>query len=289
MDTELVTLASVTELLEITLAPILVIELVILWRRGMFRWNQRTKEMLTNVFSIVFLYAGALSTYLLWERLFASINVVLPYRIPVNWLTIVLAILIADFIYYWEHRLEHEKRGLWAMWHSVHHSSPVYDITTSLRLGFFDGMLTTVFYIPMILLGFEPIVVAAASAFVIGYQTWIHTELIQRMPRWFEAVFNTPSHHRAHHGADELYLDKNYGAVLIVWDRLFGTFQREEFRATYGLTKQIESSNPLDVQFYELRSLVSDLRQDSSWSVRWQRFWSRPGWQPKPSPIDTLV
>lgn len=119
-----------------------------------------------------------------------------------------------------------------------------------------------------------------ATGVVIAYQTWIHTEVITKTPRWFEAVFNTPSHHRAHHGADDPYLDVNYGGILIIWDRLFGTFQPELYRPTYGLTTQIESSNPIDVQFSQLRLLGRDLKADSSWTVRLRRLWNRPGWQP---------
>ncbi len=279
MDQPLTLLEMITESLELLLVPFLGIELFLLWRIKALKWSQRTKEMVTNVLAIVVTYTGVFLAYPLWERLFESMETVLPYSVPTNVVTIVAAIFIADFVYYWEHRLEHEKRGLWALWHSVHHSSPEYDVTTSMRLGFFDGLLTLFFHLPLILLGFEPIVAIAANAFVISYQTWIHTELIQKMPRWFEAIFNTPSHHRAHHGADEIYLDKNYGAVLIVWDRIFGTFQEERFRPTYGLTKQIESSHPLDVQLSELRDLLADLKADTSWGMRWRRIWNRPGWQ----------
>jgi hypothetical protein len=100
------------------------------------------------------------------------------------------------------------------------------------------------------------------------------------MPRWFEFVFNTPSHHRAHHGSEEQYLDANYGGILILWDRLFATFKAEEHRPVYGLTTQIESSNPIDVQFSEIRKLGRDLRGDRSWATRMQRLWQPPSWQP---------
>ena len=129
-------------------------------------------------------------------------------------------------------------------------------------------------------LGFSPTLVLVATGVVIGYQTWLHTELVTRMPTWFEAVFNTPAHHRAHHGADDHYLDVNYGGILIVWDRLFGTFRAETDRPNYGLTTQIDSSNPLDVQFSQLRRLWNDLRTDTSWRVRLRRLWMHPGWRP---------
>ncbi|MCL4129583.1 UNVERIFIED_CONTAM: hypothetical protein GTU68_054240, partial [Idotea baltica] len=193
----------------------------------------------------------------------------------------VLAVLVADLIYYLEHRFEHEHRLPWDLWHSVHHSSESYDQTTGLRLGLFDALLTTGFLLPMIMLGFPPGMTLVASAVVVGYQTWIHTEWIKKTPRWFEAIFNTASHHRAHHGADDHYLDVNYGGILIIWDRMFGTFQAETNRPTYGLTTQIESSNPLDIQFSQLRLLWADLKADHTWRDRLHRLWNKPGWQPQ--------
>lgn len=110
------------------------------------------------------------------------------------------------------------------------------------------------------------------------------------MPRWFEFVFNTPSHHRVHHGSEEKYLDSNHGGIFIVWDRLFGTFRAEEARPIYGLTTQIESSNPFDVQFSEIRRLWRDPRGDRRWGIRLQRLWQPPGWQPTtPTPSETLA
>jgi len=272
-------LATITEVLEIVIVPLLAIELWWLRRQGELRWNTRIKEMLTNVSSLLFLLPGAAIGLVCWSWLFHKIAAVVPWSIPANWGTALLAVLGADFIYYWEHRFEHEHRLPWDLWHSVHHSGHTYDQTTSLRLGFFDGLLTTGFSVPLVLAGFTPTFALAATAVVIGYQTWIHTETIRRLPRWFEYVFNTASHHRAHHGADEHYLDVNYGAVLILWDRMFGTFQVETNRPDYGLTTQIESSHPLDVQFSQLKLLWRDLRNDTSWSIRLTRLWKRPGWQ----------
>ena len=270
---------TTTELLEALLIPILLIEIVWLYRRGHLRWA-RIKEMLANASAFLFFVPGAILGFVAWFALFTTISNALPWSIPTTWATAILAIVLADLIYYLEHRFEHEHRLPWDLWHSVHHSSPVYDQTTSLRLGLFDGLLTTGFSLPLIVAGFSPTLVIAATGLVVGYQTWIHTETVKTMPRWFEAIFNTPSHHRAHHGADDHYLDVNYGAVLIIWDKLFGTFQAETTRPEYGLTTQIESANPLDVQFSQLKLLARDLRRDPDWRTHLRRLWRRPGWEP---------
>lgn len=267
------------DLLEILFVPILAIELVWLYRRRELGWP-RIKEMLANASSLlVVIPAGALGIAV-WFGLFTWISNLLPWAIPTTWLTAIAAVVIADLIYYGEHRFEHEHRLPWDLYHSVHHSSERYDQTTGLRLGLFDALLTLGYTLPMVLVGFSPTLVLLAMGVVVGYQTWIHTEVIGQTPRWFEAVFNTASHHRAHHGSDAHYLDVNYGGILIIWDKLFGTFQPETNRPTYGLTTQIESSNPIDVQFSQLRLLWRDLRNDRTWGDRLRRLWHRPGWEP---------
>ena len=282
------TLQTITDALELLLVPILAVELVWLRRRRDLTWP-RVKEMLANASSLVFLIAGAAIGFVVWIGLFEWIAAATPWSIPTNVGTGIVAVLLADFIYYWEHRFEHEHRLPWDLYHSVHHSSEQFDQTTSLRLGFFDGLLTFAYSVPLVVVGFSPTLVLAATALVVGYQTWIHTEVIRTLPRWFEAIFNTPSHHRGHHGADEHYLDVNYGGILIVWDRLFGTFQAETNRPEYGLTTQIESSNPLDVQFSQLRLLVRDLRTDPTWRTRLNRLWRAPGWEPRHDPRDATA
>jgi sterol desaturase/sphingolipid hydroxylase (fatty acid hydroxylase superfamily) len=275
---------TTAELFEALFIPILLIEFVWLHRRGHLRWG-RIKEMLGNLGAFLLFIPAAILGVVIWLPVFDGISGAIPWSIPTNIGTVVLAIVLADLIYYLEHRFEHEHRLPWDAWHSVHHSSPEFDQTTSLRLGIFDGLITTVFSLPLILAGFSPTLVLAATALVIGYQTWIHTETIKKMPRWFEAVFNTPSHHRAHHGADAHYLDVNYGGILILWDRLFGTFRAETNRPDYGLTTQIESTNPLDIQFSQLKLLTRDLRRDHHWGTRMRRLWNRPGWEPvEPTP-----
>jgi sterol desaturase/sphingolipid hydroxylase (fatty acid hydroxylase superfamily) len=282
------TLQLTADVLEVVIVPLLLIELLWLRRSGTLTWA-RVKEMLANISSLAFVVPAGIAGFVAGFALFEAISGVLPWSIPTNAGTAIVAVLIADLIYYLEHRFEHVHRLPWDMWHSVHHSSESYDQTTSLRLGFFDALLTMGFTLPMVLLGFSPNLTVLASGIVIGYQTWIHTEWIQKTPRWFEAIFNTASHHRAHHGADDHYLDVNYGGILIIWDRIFDTFQAEINRPTYGLTTQIESSNPIDVQFSQLRLLWKDLKADRSWRDRFRRLWNRPGWQPEPHQVCTRV
>lgn len=280
IDNIAATLESVAGSLENVIVPLLAIELVWLWRSG--RLNKaRFKEMAANASSILVLIPTSLIGLAIWYTVFEGIRRVLPYSLPVNWVTAIACVVVVDLIYYAEHRFEHTHRLPWDLYHSVHHSSPQFDQTTSLRLSGFDALLTMGFLTPAVLVGFHPLLVLASYGLVVGYQTWIHTEIIKRTPRLIEFVFNTPSHHRAHHGADANYLDTNYGGIFIIWDRMFGTFQAEEQRPNYGLTRQIESSNPIDVQFSEIRKLWADLRSDPDWRIRFRRMWNRPGWQPQ--------
>jgi len=161
---------------------------------------------------------------------------------PVAWWSWGLAILAADFTYYWMHRAEHEVRALWAV-HSTHHSSPEYNLTTSFRLSWLETLFEWIFFVPIVLIGFDVIQVLGSLLIVVVYQTWIHTERVDKLG-WLDGVFNTPSVHRVHHGSNPEYIDKNYGGILILWDRLFGTFEREVEPVVYGcltsaLTRQI--------------------------------------------------
>jgi sterol desaturase/sphingolipid hydroxylase (fatty acid hydroxylase superfamily) len=281
MATVEVTIEQLTAVLENVLFPLLAIELIWLWRKGHLT-KARLKEMAANISSLLLIIPAGIVGVVGWYLLFEAVSNRLPWSIPTNAYTAVAAVIMADFIYYWEHRFEHEHRLPWDLYHSVHHSSERFDQTTSLRLSGFDALLTLVFSFPMVLVGFTPTLALLATGLVVAYQTWIHTELINKAPRWFEFVFNTPSHHRAHHGAEAPYLDTNYGGIFIIWDRLFGTFQQELARPVYGLTTQIGSSNPIDVQFSEIRKLWRDLKADRTWAARLRRLWNRPGWNPHP-------
>jgi sterol desaturase/sphingolipid hydroxylase (fatty acid hydroxylase superfamily) len=182
-----------------------------------------------------------------------------------------------DFAYYWHHRLEHEARVFWAS-HVNHHSSQYFNLATALRQPW-TPVTALAFFPPLALLGVPPWMIMVSGGVNLIYQFWIHTEVIGKLPRWFEAVFNTPSHHRVHHGANAEYLDKNYAGVLIVWDRMFGTFIEERARVVYGLTKNIATFNPFVIAFHEYAAIGRDLRAASSWWVRLAIVSHGPAWR----------
>ena len=204
---------------------------------------------------------------------------VIPWSIPMEWWALALAILIADFTYYWEHRIAHEVRILWTE-HAVHHSSRDYNIITGIRFGPLEGVWSIIAHLPMVALGFPPELIFAGIIIVLAYQTWLHTELIGKLGP-LEWVLNTPSHHRVHHGADDKYLDRNYGGISIVWDRLFSTFQVEEETPRYGLKRDFDSINPLRVWVSELPGLFRDLACARSGREAMGYLFGRPGWKPK--------
>lgn len=189
-----------------------------------------------------------------------------------------LAFFSEDFTYYWYHRFSHEIRYFWAS-HMPHHSSPKYNLAAALRQSWtasFSGGFIAWAWMP--LLGIHPFIVFFFQQLSLLYQYWIHTEFIQKMPAWFEFIFNTPSHHRVHHGMDLKYLDANYAGVLIIWDRIFGTLTPEEERPHYGLTKQIESYNPAKIAFNEWVEMGKDLRKVRSIREWWMYIFGPPGW-----------
>ena len=192
------------------------------------------------------------------------------------------AMLLWDFLYYWDHRWMHEVRLLWAN-HVTHHSSERYNLSTALRQPW-SGFLTFWVFAPMPLLGFDTKMTAKAGQLNLLYQYWIHTEAIDRLPALAERVLNTPSHHRVHHGANKQYLDKNYGGILIVWDKLFGTFEPEVRRIKYGLTKNIRTHNPIKVGYHEFVDIARDVRRSGSVRQGLRAVFGPPGWTPRREP-----
>lgn len=220
----------------------------------------------------IFVLTGAYGVFYILSESFVS------WSIPMTWWGLALVVLAADFTYYWEHRIAHEVRILWTQ-HAVHHSSRDYNIITGIRFGPLEGLWSLLSHIPLVFLGFSPDMIFFGIIVVLAYQTWIHTELIGRLGP-LEWVLNTPSHHRVHHGSDRKYLDKNYGGITIIWDRLFGTFQVEEETPRYGLARDFDTRNPVAVWFSEWPGVFTDIRKARTTREAWQYLVNRPGWKP---------
>jgi sterol desaturase/sphingolipid hydroxylase (fatty acid hydroxylase superfamily) len=211
--------------------------------------------------------------------IYAALYELTPLRLdPANPLTWIALFLADDLAYYWFHRVSHESRVFWAS-HVVHHSSTHYNLSTALRQTWVP-MTYLPFWLALPLLGFPPWMVLLAQAWSLIYQFGLHTERIGRLPRPLEAVLNTPSHHRVHHGSNEVYLDRNYGGILIVWDRLFGSFEPEGERVHYGLTTNIGTFAPLRVAFGEYASLWRDVRSAHGARTKLALAFRGPGWRP---------
>ena len=195
-----------------------------------------------------------------------------------QWWVWVLAFFGDDFSYYWFHRSSHHIRLFWAS-HVVHHTSKRYNLAAALRqtwTGNFTGSF--VFWLWMPFVGFHPLMVMLLQQISLIYQFWIHTEAIKKMPAPFEFIFNTPSHHRVHHATNLKYLDRNHAGILIIWDRMFGTFQPEEERPVYGLTKNVNTFNPVKIAFHEWVNLSGDLRRGRSFTNAIKYLLNPPGW-----------
>jgi sterol desaturase/sphingolipid hydroxylase (fatty acid hydroxylase superfamily) len=200
------------------------------------------------------------------------------FDLPNAWWVWGLLFFAEDLCYYAFHRAGHEVRFFWAA-HVNHHSSRYFNFSTALRQSWTTPLTGPVFWLGLPLLGFHPAMIAIVQAISLIYQFWLHTELIGRLGP-FEWLFNTPSHHRVHHGRNVEYLDRNYGGVLILWDRLFGSFEPEAAPVDYGLTKNIETFHPLKVAFHEWMALARDVFAARSWRERLSHLLQPPGWSP---------
>lgn len=197
-----------------------------------------------------------------------------------NTLTWLIAFISYDFFYYWAHRMSHQVNLFWGG-HSVHHQSEEYNLSVALRQSSTQTIWTFLFYIPMAIAGIDPLVLLSVSGFNLLYQFWIHTESINRLPKWFEAVFNTPSHHRVHHARNPKYIDKNHAGTFIVWDKLFGTFKEEEERPIYGITKNLNSWNPVWANLSHYSDMLNDIKSIPKLSDKLKYLVKKPGWLPE--------
>jgi sterol desaturase/sphingolipid hydroxylase (fatty acid hydroxylase superfamily) len=212
--------------------------------------------------------------------LWTALHALAPVKLPNAWWVWVLLFFADDLCYYAFHRASHEVRLFWAA-HVNHHSSQHYNLSTALRQSWTTPITGIPFWLPLPLLGFEPWMILTQQAVSLLYQYWLHTESIGRLGP-LEAVFNTPSHHRVHHGSNVEYLDRNHGGILIVWDRLFGTFEPERAPVRYGLTRNIDSFNPLVIAFHEIAAIARDVRRAHSLREALGYVFGPPGWSPAP-------
>ena len=258
---------------------ILLIVLEMWWARKKAPEKYEPKDTLTSLaLGTGSQVAGALTGGLV----FAGLLKLYEYRLfDIGWAlwAWIVCFVLDDLLYYVFHRSAHRVRWFWAS-HVNHHSSQHYNLSTALRqtwMGFIA--LSFVFRLPLALAGFHPAMIAFCGAINLIYQFWIHTEAIDRMPKWFEAVMNTPSHHRVHHATNPRYLDSNYAGVFIIWDRMFGSFVQEtgEERIRYGIVKQLGTFNLLHSVFHEWIGIFKDV-WSAPWSAKLGYIWRPPGW-----------
>ena len=230
-----------------------------------------------GVVSMVTMTLWKAAALVLYAALFAWVA---PWQLPVDaWWTWALAILGVDFLFYWAHRVAHRVRLVWAT-HQAHHSSEYFNFATALRQKW-NNSAEIVAWLPLPLLGVPPALVFLGFSVSLVYQFFVHTERVDRLWRPVELVLNTPSHHRVHHGSDPEYLDRNYGGILIVWDRLFGSFQPELHRPTYGLTTPVGTTNILRLQTHEYAAIVRDVRRAPTLRDKLGYVFGPPGWRPE--------
>ncbi|WP_082521744.1 MULTISPECIES: sterol desaturase family protein [unclassified Sphingopyxis] len=260
---------------------LLIAEMIISLRADKSRYEARdtlTSLMLGTVSQIAGALVGAAvigaSVWVYQYRLFD-----IGIEFKSWWWAWILCFFLDDLAYYVFHRSAHRVRWFWAS-HVIHHSSQHYNLSTALRqtwTGFFS--LTFLFRLPLFLIGFPPAMVFFCAGLNLIYQFWIHTEAIRRMPKWFEAVMNTPSHHRVHHGVNPRYLDANYAGVFIIWDKMFGSFvaERDDEPVRYGIVKQLGSFNILWAAVHEWVGIAKDVWH-APWKHKLDYMWREPGW-----------
>lgn len=212
--------------------------------------------------------------------------------LPENaWWVWLIALLLFDYIYYWAHRLGHEWNYMWGA-HIVHHQSREFNLSVALRQSWLHNLLSFFMFLPLAFIGIHPLILAGVAAFTTLFQYWIHTKAIKKMPRWFEFIFNTPSHHRVHHATNPQYIDKNYAATFILWDRLHHTFASEKEEPVYGITKPFNSLNPVWSNFHYYQEIWQGMKAEKSLYGKIALIFRGPGYlgnllqEPLPKPVD---
>ena len=253
------------------------VELIVQWvtHRKIYRLNDALTNIscgITQQLSGLFLKVLSFTVYVVVFEKFRFMT------LPNNWITVTILFFAVDFCYYWAHRMSHEINLFWGG-HVVHHQSEDYNFSVALRQGSFQVVWTFAFYLPLAMMGFDPTTFVLISALNTVYQFWIHTETIGKLGP-VEWIFNTPSHHRVHHGRNPKYIDRNHAGVFIIWDRMFGTFQEEEETPTYGITTPTNSWNPVWVNLKHYVLMAGWLRNARSLKDGLGILFKKPGWFP---------
>ncbi|HEV2112717.1 MAG TPA: sterol desaturase family protein [Terriglobales bacterium] len=244
-------------------------------RRDLYQLNDAATSLTMGLGNVIVNLAAKAMQFSVYTFLYR----LAPYKLGHSWWAWLLLFFGDEFSYYWFHRTSHECRLFWAS-HVVHHSSQRYNLSTALRQTWTGSFMTFIFWLWLPLVGFQPIMIMTMQALSLIYQFWIHTEVVRSMGP-LEAVLNTPSHHRVHHASNGRYLDRNHGGTLIVWDRIFGSFEPESAAEppVYGLTKNIHSYNPLRVAFHEWLDIFRDVRRTPGWRNKLRYVFGPPGWK----------
>lgn len=222
---------------------------------------------------IGYLISTTLTKFFMFAALIAVYNFT-PWRQELNWWMFIPCFIIHDFIAYWKHRISHHSRFWWSI-HIPHHSSNHYNLWINFRQSWFE-QVTTIFFLPLLLMGFHPVLYFVVHAVNPLFQSWVHTEHVGKLPRWIEYVFVTPDAHRVHHGRNEKYIDKNFGNTILLWDRMFGTYQPLDEKPEYGLTETIDTANVFQIVFKEIISIFKDVRRASTMKGKIKMLFGSP-------------
>ncbi len=276
-------LSSIETFLSMVLIPFYTV--IILFEILMSNWQHKNFYSVKETFKNIYLTILNASLDVLLRTFFYVTILTWCYsnaifKIDNIYLYWLLLFFFEDFAIYIEHYVDHHSRMFWAV-HVTHHSSEEFNLTTGFRSSVFQPVYRFIYFIPLTFIGFQPLDILLMYSVTQTYGILLHTQYIKKMPKWFEAIFVSPSHHRVHHGSNLVYLDKNMGMCLIIWDKIFGTFQEEleDEPVKYGLTKPIENpGNPINIIFHEWRDIWTDLRNNNSWNIRLKYLFMPPGW-----------
>ena len=228
-------------------------ELIWLYKSGRLQGKQR-REMVLSVSQIPPYVITSLFLMPIWLILYETASRLSLFTITTTPMVVVLALLMADFSYYWEHRCAHKIGILWKLYHAMHHSSSAYTIATAYRVSFLNQFLAPAFYLPWLLLGVEPLLIFGFQLIAFHYQAWLHTELIGELGP-LDKMFNTPANHRMHHSQSKLHKDTNFGAILMIWDHVFGTYQKPGKNITYGIPGSASPESFLSLYTFPFKSI----------------------------------